>query len=98
MINMQVRGETGDIVVRGSSRLDWMKTLRHVDADRFPFLGGLLPFADTMFNSRQTVRLRQEITDPSLRELLGDDAAEEIDRLCQHVESGSHLYLWFLGD
>lgn len=98
MINMQVRRETGDIVVRGASRLDWMKTLQHVDADRFPFLGSLLPYADTMFNSRQTVRLRQEIADQSVRELLGHDAVAEIESFCLQVESGSHLYLWFLGD
>jgi hypothetical protein len=98
MITMQVRGETGDIVARGSSQPDWMKTLQHVNADRFPFLGSLLPFADTMFNSRQTVRLRQEIADRSVQELLGQDAAAEIEGLCQRVERGSHLYLWFLGD
>lgn len=98
MINIQVRGETGDIVMRGSSGLDWTKTLQYVDADRFPFLGSLLPFADTMFNSRQTVRLRQEIADQSMRELLGYDSVAEIERLCLQVESGSHLYLWFLGD
>lgn len=98
MITMQVRGETGDIVARGSFGLDWMTALRHVDADRFPFLGSLLPYADAMFNSRQTVRLRQEIADESVRELLGSEAASEIERLCQQVESGQHLYLWFLGD
>lgn len=98
MINTQVRGETGDIVVHGSSRLDWMTTLQHVDADRYPFLGSLLPFADTMFNSRQTVKLRQELADQSVRELLGHDEAAEIERLCLQVEGGSHLYLWFLGD
>ncbi|MFD4605638.1 hypothetical protein ACFWPQ_47460 [Streptomyces sp. NPDC058464] len=98
MITMQVRGETGDIVVHGSSQLDWMKTLQHVNADRFPFLGSLLPFADTMFNSRQTVRLRQEIADLSVQELLGQAAAAEIEGLCRRVERGSHLYLWFLGD
>jgi hypothetical protein len=98
VINMEVRGETGDIVVNGSSRLDWMDTLQHVDADRYPFLGSLLPFADTMFNSRQTVKLRQEVADQSVRELLGHDATAEIERLCLQVEGESHLYLWFLGD
>lgn len=98
MINIQVRGETGDIVARGASGLDWMTALQHVDADRFPFLGSLLPFADTMFNSRQTVRLRREIADQSVRDLLGSEASSEIERFCLQVESGPHLYLWFLGD
>ncbi|WP_285566699.1 hypothetical protein [Streptomyces sp. RTGN2] len=98
MINMQVRDETGEIVENGSSQLDWMRCLQHVDDDRFPFLGSLLPFADAMFNSRQTVKLRREIVDEAMRELLGIDAVGEIERLCLKVESGSHLYLWFLGD
>ncbi|MFG3025887.1 hypothetical protein ACGFZQ_46640 [Streptomyces sp. NPDC048254] len=72
MITMQVRGETGDIVARGSSQLDWTRTLQHVNADRFP--------------------------DRSVQELLGQDAAAEIEGLCQRVERGSPLYLWFLGD
>ncbi|MFJ8634494.1 hypothetical protein [Streptomyces sp. NPDC093568] len=98
MLDLQVRGEADDIVMRGSFGLDWTEVLQHVDADRFPFLGSLLPFADTMFNARQTVRLRQEIADRSVAELLGRDAVAEIERLCLRVESGSHLYLWFLGD
>ena len=28
-----------------------------VDEERFPLLGSLLPYADAMFNHRQTVRL-----------------------------------------
>ncbi|MFI2375047.1 hypothetical protein ACH5AO_08260 [Streptomyces sp. NPDC018964] len=98
MINTQVRSETGAIVARGSCGLDWTTALQHVDEDRFPFLGSLLPCADAMFNSRQTRRLREEIADRSVRELLGEDAVAEIERLCLRVESGSHLYLWFLGD
>ncbi|MEV7387861.1 hypothetical protein [Streptomyces sp. NPDC091215] len=98
MISFQVRRETGDIVAHGSSQLDWMNTLQHVDADRFPFLGSLLPYADTMFNSRQIVRLRQELADRSVRELLGQDTAAEIEALCLQVEGTSHLHLWFLGD
>ncbi|MFI8519097.1 hypothetical protein ACIGEZ_14890 [Streptomyces sp. NPDC085481] len=98
MINLQVRGETGNVVTHGSSRLDFIKTLQHIDPDAFPFLGSVLPYADTMFNSRQTERLRREISDPSVRDLLGNDAVAEIESLCHQVESGPHLYLWFLGD
>ena len=98
MINVQVRTESGEIVLRGSCTLDWMETLRHIDEDEFPFLGSLLPYADTMFNSRQAERLRREIADRSVRNILGQDSVEEIERLCTQVENGSHLYLWFLGD
>ncbi|WP_152645126.1 hypothetical protein [Kitasatospora griseola] len=98
MINVQVRTESGEIVLRGSCRLDWMETVQRIDDDKFPFLGSLLPYADTMFNSRQAERLRREIANPSVREIIGQDSVAEIERLCLQVESGSHLYLWFLGD
>ncbi|WP_173523131.1 hypothetical protein [Nonomuraea antri] len=98
MIDAQVRTEKGEVVLRGSRGLDWIETLRHLDEDKFPFLGSLLPFADTMFNSRQATRLRREVAHPSVREILGHESATEIERLCLHVEQGSHLYLWFLGD
>lgn len=98
MINAQVRTESGEIVLRGSCRLDWVKTVQRIDEDRFPFLGSLLPYADTMFNSRQVERLRREIADRSVREIIGQNPAAEIERLCMQVVNGSHLYLWFLGD
>ncbi|MFF0261686.1 hypothetical protein ACFYR2_23025 [Streptomyces microflavus] len=98
MINTQVRTETGEIVLRGSCMLDWMKTVQHIDEDEFPFLGSLLPYADTMFNSRQAERLRREMASQSVRAIIGQDSAAEIESLCLRVENGSHLYLWFLGD
>lgn len=98
MINVQVRSETGAVILRGSCGLDWVNAVQHVDQDEFPFLGSLLPFADTMFNSRQVARLRKEVGSQLVRELIGQESATEIEGLCRQVESGSHLYLWFLGD
>ncbi|HEY8983604.1 MAG TPA: hypothetical protein VIU15_29005 [Streptomyces sp.] len=97
MLTVQVRGESGNIVLRGECRLDW-QDLQYVSGDEFPHLGGILPYADTMFNARQVVKVRQEAGSPRIRELLGDGVVEEIERLCLAVEGGSHLYLWFLGD
>lgn len=98
MINVQVRTETGEVLRRGTCRLDWTETIQRVDERTFPFLAGLLPYADTMFNSRQAEWLRREIADESVRGILGPDAAVEIEGLCRQVEDGSHLYLWFVGD
>lgn len=98
MINLQVRTESGEAVFRGTSGVEWTEALRGIDPGEFPLLGSLLPFADTMFNSRQTERLRKEVSSPAALEIVGADAAREIERLCLEVESGSHLYLWFLGD
>ncbi|MFJ5850146.1 hypothetical protein [Streptomyces sp. NPDC092903] len=98
MINAQVRTEGGEIVLRGSCGLDWMETVQRIDEDKFPFLSSLLPYADTMFNSGQVERLRREIAHQSVREIIGQESAAEIETLCLQVENGSHLYLWFLGD
>lgn len=98
MINLQVRTEAGEIVSRGRCGLDWMTSLRGIDDEEFPLLGSILPYADTMFNARQTERLRREIASHSIGEVLGRDSVAEIERLCLQVEHGSHLYLWFVGD
>jgi hypothetical protein len=99
MINMQVRSEGGEIVTRGSTRgIRWSEGLAQIDRERFPCLGGLVPYADTMFNERQVERLRVEVASQSVREILGDEIASEIESLCRQVENGSNLYLWFLGD
>lgn len=75
-----------------------METLQYIDEDDFPFLGSMLPVEDTMFNSRQTRRLRRELSSEYIRDLLGENVVAEIERLCVRVEDGVHLYLWFLGD
>lgn len=98
MINAQVRTESGEIVLRGICRLDWTATLQWIDANQFPLLSGMLPYADTVFNSRQAERLRREVSSQAVCDILGRDTVVEIERLCLRVENGSHLYLWFLGD
>lgn len=98
MIDLQVRAENGEIVTHGSCGLDWTPAFQCIDENEYPFLCSLLPYADTMFNSRQTVRLRREITNQEVKDILGRDLVAEIERLCLCVENGSHLYLWFLGD
>ena len=98
MIDMQVRTERDEIVVHGSHGVGWTESLLRVDRKSFPFLSSLLPYANTIFNSRQAERLRLEVSDQSVRALLGEDVALEIERLCRQVEGGAHLYLWFVGD
>jgi hypothetical protein len=99
MINMQVRSGGGEIVTRGSTPgIPWSDALAQIDRETFPCLGGLLPYADTMFNERQVERLRVEVVSQSVRDILGEETAAEIEALCRQVENGSNLYLWFLGD
>jgi hypothetical protein len=97
MIDVQVRGERGSVIVRGVRGLDW-KNVQKIEQSKFPYLGSLLPYADTMFNARQVVRMREELGDVRIVEILGAEVVAEIEVLCRRVESESHLYLWFLGD
>lgn len=98
MINFQVRRESGEIVRRGAHGVDGPTILDCFDSGEFPFLGSLLPYADTMFNKRQVRRLREELLEPVVAEILGRDVTDEIEDFCRQVEGGVHLYLWFLGD
>lgn len=98
MINLQVRSGDGEILIRGSHGLAWSENLGRIDPDKFPCLSALLPYADTMFNSRQAERLRSEVSVQFIRDLLGEALTFEIEQLCRRVESSSHLYVWFVGD
>ncbi|BAL88332.1 hypothetical protein AMIS_31120 [Actinoplanes missouriensis 431] len=98
MIDMQVRSASGEVVVHGANGIRWSEALARLDPEDFPFLSSLLPYADAIFNSRQTERLRRELSDQNVRTIIGEDAAVEAERLSRKVEEGSHLYLWFVGD
>jgi hypothetical protein len=98
MIDMQVRRENVEVVAHGSQGIKWSEALGRLDPDKFPCLSSLLPYADAIFNERQVERLRRELLDPHVRDIVGDGAAAEAERLCRQVENGSHLYLWFVGD
>jgi hypothetical protein len=98
VIDMQVRSENGAVVIHGSNGIRWSDALARLDPESFPCLSSLLPYADAIFNSRQTERLRREISDQYVRTVIGEAAAVEAERLSREVENGSHLYLWFVGD
>lgn len=97
MIAVQVRGELGDVIIRGWCQISW-SSLQGIDEEEFPHLGGLLPYAGTMFNARQVLKVRREIRDNGIGELLGSEVVGELERLCRAVADGPHRYLLFLGD
>ncbi|MGW1709623.1 hypothetical protein ACWCP8_30040 [Streptomyces sp. NPDC002206] len=97
MINLQVRSEDGTIAARAEHGVVWGPELAGLDQSVFPMLGHLLPYADTVFNSRQVSTLLEEI--PQLPPgVVTDELAREILELGRTVLDGQHLYLWFLGD
>ncbi|MFF7475243.1 hypothetical protein [Streptomyces sp. NPDC008092] len=97
MIDVQVRSESGVIEIHGRHGVAWSPELGGLDQAAFPMLGHLLPYADTMFNSRQVVTLLDEI--PRLPPgVVTDEFAQELTVLGRAVLDGQALYLWFLGD
>ncbi|WUD78072.1 hypothetical protein OG937_43345 [Streptomyces sp. NBC_00510] len=97
MINLQVRSESGTIEARAKHGVSWGPELAGLDQSAFPMLGHLLPYADTVFNSRQVATLLDEV--PRLPPGVVTDAfARELVDLGRRVLDGQHLYLWFLGD
>jgi hypothetical protein len=97
VINLQVRGENGTIEAHAQNGVAWGAELAGLDQSVFPMLGHLLPYADTVFNSRQAATLPEEV--PRLPPgVVTDEFARELIELGRKVLDGQHLYLWFLGD
>ncbi|WP_422741383.1 hypothetical protein ACN27B_21800 [Micromonospora sp. WMMD754] len=98
MIDIQVRTERGETLARGARGFDWSQELIDLDPSAFPMLSGLCAFLDTMFNERQLPLLIDELDRLPPGVALDDGSRTEIRRLCAVARTGSHRYLWFLGD
>ncbi|MGW1803733.1 hypothetical protein [Streptomyces sp. NPDC002078] len=96
MINIQVRGDSGKPVARAQTGLSWTDLIPALDPVSFPMLWALSPYGDAVFNERQVPLLLAELD--RLPEAYGGPWAIQTRELCQVVQSGTHLYLWFVGD
>ncbi|MFB7678293.1 hypothetical protein ACFC26_43560 [Kitasatospora purpeofusca] len=96
MINMAVRGDSGNVVARAEAGVEWTAGFGDLDPAEFPMLWALTPYGDAVFNQRQVPLLRSELE--RLPAGLGGDWVGQARGLCQVVARGQHLYLWFLGD
>ncbi|AKL71204.1 MULTISPECIES: hypothetical protein [Streptomyces] len=96
MINMAVRGDSGNFVARAEAGVQWTASFADLDPAEFPMLRSLDPYGDAVFNQRQVPLLLAELD--RLPADLGDDWVVQARELCQVVERGLHLYLWFIGD
>ncbi|MFE9539637.1 hypothetical protein [Streptomyces sp. NPDC006691] len=97
MINVQVRGKSGTVEARAKHGVAWGPELAALDQSEFPTLGHLMPYADTVFNSRQVLTLLAEVPRLPPGEVTDAFARDLLD-LGQTVLDGQHLYFWFLGD
>ncbi|MFJ4866857.1 hypothetical protein [Streptomyces sp. NPDC088748] len=96
MINLAVRGDGGDVVARVKAGVERTAAFADLDAADFPMLWALTPYGDAVFNQRQMPLLLAELD--RLPAAYGGEWVAQARELCQVVEQGSHLYLWFLGD
>jgi hypothetical protein len=96
MINMAVRGDNRNVVVSAEAGVEWTAGFADLDPAEFPMLWALTPYGDAVFNQRQVPLLLAELD--RLPADLGGDWVGQARELCQVVERGLHLYLWFIGD
>ncbi|MFJ9697698.1 hypothetical protein [Kitasatospora sp. NPDC101183] len=97
MINIQVRGDGDEVLVRARDGVRWSSAFGDALVPaRFPLLSALIPYGDAMFNQRQVPRLLVELGE--LPEACVGPWVEETRELCRFVEDGPHRYLWFVGD
>ncbi|MGW3450497.1 hypothetical protein [Streptomyces sp. NPDC001076] len=96
MINMAVRGDSGNLVASARAGVDWTAGFADLDPAEFPMLWALTPYGDAVFNQRQVPLLLSELD--RLPAEMGGDWVGQARELCQVVERGLHLYLWFIGD
>lgn len=96
MINIAVRGDSGNVVASARAGLEWAAGFAELDPAEFPMLWALTPYGDAIFNQRQVPLLVAELG--RLPVDLGGDWVAQAFELCQVVERGLHLYLWFIGD
>ncbi|MFD5632633.1 hypothetical protein ACFWJM_00585 [Streptomyces sp. NPDC127077] len=93
---MAVRGDRGDVVACAEAGVEWTAGFADLNAMEFPMLWALTPYGDAVFNQRQMPLLLAEFD--RLPAGLGGDWVGQARELCQVVERGPHLYLWFIGD
>ncbi|MGW7356238.1 hypothetical protein ACWGI0_06080 [Streptomyces sp. NPDC054802] len=96
MINLAVRGDSRNIVARSEAGVEWKAAFADLDPADFPMLIALTPYGDAVFNHRQMPLLLAELD--RLPAACGGDWVARARELCQVVERGTHLYLWFIGD
>jgi hypothetical protein len=96
MINMAVRGDSRNVVASAKAGVEWTAGFADLDPAEFPMLWALTPYGDAIFNQRQVPLLLAELD--RLPADLGGAWVVQARELCQVVERGLHLYLWFIGD
>jgi len=81
---------------RAEGAVEWTSALADLNPVQVPMVWALTPYGDTVFNQRRVQLLTSELD--RLPAACGGDWVARTRELCQVVERGTHLYLWFVGD
>lgn len=98
MISVQVRKARGDVIQKIVADPDFDPVLLGVDAARYPYLSGIDPYGDTVFNGLQVRWLLEELGSYKSVCQASAEFMHDLDELCRMVQPGSHRFLWFIGD
>lgn len=61
MINMAVRGDSGNVVARAKAGVEWTARFADLEPAEFPMHWALTPYGDAVFNRRQVPLLLSEL-------------------------------------
>ena len=96
MIDLAVRGDSGVVVAHSRAGVGWTAGFEDLDPAQLPMLRALTRYGDAVFNQRQMPLSVPELD--RLSAACGGDWVAPVRELCQVVQQGTHLYLWFIGD
>jgi hypothetical protein len=99
MIRIDVRSSKGDLVASVVSDPGFDPVLSGVDRKRYPILGHLDPYGDTVLNRLQVQSLLEEISEVrSNPEIVPAGFADELVALCRECLLRPHRFLRFVGE
>jgi hypothetical protein len=93
VIDLQIRADNRDVVARGTCGYAWDS---RIERAKFPLLGHICPFSDTIFNGWQIRSLLEELA--RVPKEWDDGWVVEARRLGELALEHPHHYLWFVGD
>lgn len=97
-LKMQVRGGDGAVLAPLVSLGSINPLLQGIDRERFPLLGHIDPYGDTVFNSLQVRSLMKELNSwsPGVADI--ETSISRLVEYCKFVLADTHRYLWIFGD
>jgi hypothetical protein len=99
MIRIDLRSSRGDVLRSLPVDPAFDPVSAGVDRSRYPILGHLDPYGDTILNRMQVETLIHEISRIRAQgQIIADGFAEELIALCAECLSRPHRFIWFIGE